>query len=140
MGDVLGIGTSKGFSSIVVPGAGEPNYDLFEADPFETRKGRNNKIVHQLLDKLQPDMIQMDPSFIADTPSIRRQREQRFEDKEKDQKWARKSVTRNVKQGYRGVLKKRYSKYHHMKDLHLRQEKMIKLLNLRKKNLTAENK
>merc|ERR1712130_299048 len=140
---VLGIGTSLGFSSIIVPGSGEPNYDLFEADPFETRKGRNNKIVHQLLDKLTPEMIQMDASFIASTPSRTLSLENKYAlsvKRNKDQKWARKSVTKNVKQGYRGVLKKRYSKYHHMKDLHLRQEKVIKQLNARKKKLSAENK
>merc|ERR1712129_404370 len=76
------------------------------------------------------------------TPTIRRRLESNMKtaQRSKDQKWARKSVTKNVKQGYRGVLKKRYSKFHHMKDLHLRQQKMIKLLNLRKKKLSAENK
>eukprot|EP01084_Bolivina_argentea_P228942 386545_1 len=135
--DVLGIGNTAGFASIVVPGAGEPNYDLFENDPFQTRRGRNNKIVYELLDKLQPAMIQLNPNFIAGAP---RKVEGRNKRKYNDQKWARKNVTKNVKGGYRGVLKKRYSKYHHMKDLHLRQEKMKKMLNARKKINSKEAK
>ena len=135
----LGIGNSGGFSSIIVPGAGEPNYDLFEADPFETRKQRNNKIVYQLLDKLQPDMIQLNPDFIGNTPQMVRI-ENKMRRKRMDQKWARKNITKNVKNGYKGVIRKRYSKYHHMKDLHLRQEKMIKQLNMRKKIKSKENK
>ena len=140
--DVLGIGNTKGFSSIVVPGSGEPNYDLFEADPFETRKKRNNRIVYQLLDKLQPEMIQLNPNFIANTPQRATRIEGKNEKKygDSDKKWARKNVTKNVKNGYRGVLRKRYSKYYHMKDLHLRQEKMIKQLNQRKKLNSKENK
>lgn len=139
--DILGIGHKNGFSSICVPGAGEPNYDIFEADPFETKRKRNNKIVHQLLDKLPADMIQMNPNFIANLPK----KHLKMEGFEKfvinklknvnvdDKKFARKNVNRNVKNGYRGVIRKRYSKYHHMKDLHLRQEKLIKQLNIRKK-------
>ena len=132
--DVLGIGNSGGFCSIVVPGAGEPNYDLFEADPFESRKGTNNKVVHQLLDKLQPEMIQLDPNFIGGTPRKNISVERNLQKQADSQrKWARKSVTKNVKRGYRGVLIKRYAKYHHMKELHIRAKRVTEQLYLKKR-------
>ena len=34
----LSLGHDKGVSNIVVPGAGEPNFDSFVASPFETTK------------------------------------------------------------------------------------------------------
>lgn len=36
--DLLGLGTSYGFSSISIPGSGVPYYDSFEINPFETKK------------------------------------------------------------------------------------------------------
>jgi U3 small nucleolar RNA-associated protein 7 len=50
--DVLTIGHSAGLSSIIVPGAGEPNFDSAEADPFENRKARREKEIKALLDKV----------------------------------------------------------------------------------------
>ncbi|KIL71487.1 hypothetical protein M378DRAFT_1019747 [Amanita muscaria Koide BX008] len=63
--DVLTIGHAAGLSSILVPGAGQPNYDSTEADPFENKKARREREVRGLLDKVKPDMITLDPEFVG---------------------------------------------------------------------------
>ncbi|GBF94400.1 hypothetical protein Rsub_07214 [Raphidocelis subcapitata] len=63
--DVLGAGAAGGFSSVLVPGAGEPNVDSFLANPYASRKERQEAEVTALMDKLQPETIVLDPDSIG---------------------------------------------------------------------------
>ncbi|GAA6043359.1 hypothetical protein JCM8097_008049 [Rhodosporidiobolus ruineniae] len=63
--DVLTVGHARGISSLLVPGAGEPNFDSLEADPFESKRRRREREVHSLLDKIPADLITLDQDVVG---------------------------------------------------------------------------
>ena len=80
--DVLGISHNAGFASIITPGAGEPNFDALEVNPYETTKQRQESEVKSLLNKLQPETIALNPNFIGQLDQ--RSAEQRAKEKDLD--------------------------------------------------------
>ena len=65
--DICAIGHAKGISSIVIPGSGEANLDTTEynLNPFQDKKQRREAEVRALLDKLDPNMITLDPNEVG---------------------------------------------------------------------------
>ena len=63
--DFLGLGTSVGFSSIVIPGSGSAQFDTYEANPFETNKQRSENLIHKMIEKLDPSSIVLDQNKIG---------------------------------------------------------------------------
>lgn len=59
--DFLGLGLADGLQTISIPGAGLANYDSYVANPFATKRQRQEHEVHSLLEKLRPDMITLNP-------------------------------------------------------------------------------
>lgn len=103
--DALGVGHDEGFSSIIVPGAGEANFDALEVNPFETVKQRQESEVKSLLNKLRPEMIAIDPNFIGNLDlrsDKQRKAEQDLDAKPTDIE----EEIRNRARGKNGALKK----------------------------------
>ncbi|KAI1007591.1 putative U3 small nucleolar RNA-associated protein 7 [Podosphaera aphanis] len=96
--DLLGVSHDQGFSSIIVPGAGEPNFDAYEVNPYENTKQRQETEVRSLLNKLQPEMISLDPDFVGNIDRL--SAEQRKAEKDLDKKPA--DPIANIKNRGRG--------------------------------------
>jgi len=64
--DICGIGHGAGFSSVVIPGCGDPHLDSAEGmDPFRSKKARREEEVRSLLDKLSPETIALNPDAVG---------------------------------------------------------------------------
>lgn len=73
--DILGVGHSNGISSLIIPGSGEANFDGLEINPYmnASREGRRENEVRELLNKLQPEMIVLDPTEMGTLATMRNQ-------------------------------------------------------------------
>ncbi|CAG8532493.1 17541_t:CDS:10 [Dentiscutata erythropus] len=133
--DALGFGHSDGVSSILIPGSGEPNFDSLEANPYQTKKQRQEAEVHSLLDKIQPEMIALDPMFIGniDRTSKEIQERERKEQEEEERAGEGKWEPRNKARGKNSSLK-RYLRKKQKNVIDERRMKIMRLEEVRKAN------
>ncbi|KFO23119.1 WD repeat-containing protein 46 isoform X2 [Fukomys damarensis] len=79
--DVLGVGHSGGITSMLVPGAAEPNFDGLESNPYRSRKQRQEWEVKALLEKVPAELICLNPRALAevDVISLEQRKKERTE-------------------------------------------------------------
>ena len=97
--DFLGLGHLSGFSSIVIPGSGEPNYT------FEAMAPRREALVHEILEKLQPSTIVLDQSKIGSIDKASKEVKEQEKKEEMDEWLSKKKAKAKKKKKTKGRQK-----------------------------------
>ena len=128
---------------MIVPGAGEPNFDSFENNPFMDKQQRREAEVQNLLNKLNHELIALDSSFVGTVEQdpqalqkeqqdiVRAANEARIENakksgQDKNRKRGRNKISKHLRRKQKNVIdaqalklqaKKNHSKQHNIENV-----------------------
>jgi len=146
--DYLGVGLYDGFSSVLVPGSGEANFDSYEVNVFQSKNQRREDEVSKLLDKLPADSITLDPAIIGTIDKASRdvKESERKAEEEEAERRASLNKKRKLKMRGRSSTKEQFSQKESVYDDKTRSkikavlDNKLKMKRLEKKKAIEEQK
>ena len=95
--DILGVSHDSGFNHVIIPGAGEPNFDAMEINPYANVKQRQEAEIKALLEKIPAEMISLNPEFVGNLDLVSAQQREAEKDLDKQPQ-----TPQNIKHKMRG--------------------------------------
>lgn len=121
--DVLCVGTNRQVSTILIPGAGEPNFDSMEVNPFENKKQKQELEIKRLVEKIPPDTIGLKPVITTTIKPLKKKQILQLDPIEEASSYVKRKMKKKERKAFIAKMAKKIEEKRTEKNLFIKKKK-----------------